>query len=127
MLIPPGSLRPGLSTDRVRDLAATLFAAEAAGVAAWCSETAAGYAGIRRQFGRPIGSFQAVKHLCATMACRAERAAVLAWDAARAEFRRESPLSGRSCVFVSAPTCHGCKRTRAEGLTAPSCPRRRTV
>ena len=74
----------GLQNARVRDLAATLFAAEAAGVAAWCCETAAGYAGIRRQFGRPIGSFQAVKHLCATMACRAERAAALAWDAARA-------------------------------------------
>jgi alkylation response protein AidB-like acyl-CoA dehydrogenase len=83
-VVPAECLRPGLDTQRVRDLAATLFAAEAAGVAAWCSSTAVGYAGIRRQFGHPIGSFQAIKHLCATMACRAERAAALAWDAARA-------------------------------------------
>ncbi len=82
--IPPENLLPGLRTDSVRALAATLYAAEAAGLAAWCSGTAADYAGTRRQFGRLIGEFQAVKHLCATMACRAERAAALAWDAARA-------------------------------------------
>src|SRR5690242_7733274 len=35
--VPPDQLLPGLTTERVRDLAATLFAAEAAGVAAWCS------------------------------------------------------------------------------------------
>ena len=101
--VPPGSLRPGLGTDRVRDLAATLFAAEAAGVAAWCSETAAGYAGIRRQFGRPIGSFQAVKHLCATMACRAERAAALAWDAARAadEAPDEHPFAAAAAAALA--------------------------
>jgi alkylation response protein AidB-like acyl-CoA dehydrogenase len=81
--VPAGQLITGLTGERVRDLAATLYAAEAAGVAAWCSATAADYARTRRQFGRVIAEFQAVKHLCATMACRAERAAALAWEAAR--------------------------------------------
>jgi alkylation response protein AidB-like acyl-CoA dehydrogenase len=80
----PAQVLTALSADTVRDLAAALSAVEAAAVADWCSRTAAEYAMVRQQFGRPIGSFQAVKHLCATMHCRAEIAAVLAWDAARA-------------------------------------------
>ncbi|MEV5598337.1 acyl-CoA dehydrogenase [Streptomyces sp. NPDC052496] len=68
----------------VRDLAATLFAAEACGTAEWALRTAAAHAAVREQFGRPIGQFQAVKHLCADMLVRVEQARALAWDAARA-------------------------------------------
>jgi 3-oxochol-4-en-24-oyl-CoA dehydrogenase len=68
--------------DRVADLAATLAAAEAAGVARWLLQTATDYAKVREQFGKPIGSFQAVKHMCAEMLLRSEQAAVAAADAA---------------------------------------------
>jgi 3-oxochol-4-en-24-oyl-CoA dehydrogenase len=69
---------------RVEDLTATVLAAEAAGVTRWSLEAAVAYAKVREQFGKPIGSFQAIKHLCAEMLCRAEQAEVAAADAARA-------------------------------------------
>jgi len=75
---------PGVDTALVRDLAATLAAAEAAGVAGWALRTAVEYAKVREQFGKPIGSFQAVKHLCAEMLCRTQLATAVAWDAAQA-------------------------------------------
>jgi alkylation response protein AidB-like acyl-CoA dehydrogenase len=71
-----------LPAGRVRQLARVLVAAEHAGGARWCLETATEYAKVRRQFGRPIGQFQAVKHRLADMAVRVEQLAALAWDAA---------------------------------------------
>jgi alkylation response protein AidB-like acyl-CoA dehydrogenase len=66
------------------DLAATVLAAEAAGVARWTLQTATEYAKVREQFGKPIGSFQAIKHMCAEMLLRSKQAGVAASDAARA-------------------------------------------
>ena len=72
------------SAQRFADLAATVFAAEAAGLARWTLQTATEYAKVREQFGKPIGSFQAIKHMCAEMLLRSEQASVAAADAARA-------------------------------------------
>ena len=75
---------PGRTTALVRRTAVTYAAAEAAGVARWCLGTAVEYAKVREQFGRPIGSFQAVKHLCAEMLETSEAVTAAAWDAAAA-------------------------------------------
>ncbi|MFB4309880.1 acyl-CoA dehydrogenase [Actinomadura sp. GTD37] len=74
----------GLTTGRVRDIAAALFGAEAAGLAGWLVGTAAEYAKVREQFGRPIGQFQGVKHKAARSLIALEQARAAAWDAARA-------------------------------------------
>ncbi|MBB4684884.1 acyl-CoA dehydrogenase [Amycolatopsis jiangsuensis] len=89
-----------LALSGVRDLAATLAIAEAAGVARWCLTTAVEYAKVREQFGHPIGSFQAVKHLCAEMLCRAEAAEALAWDGASAVESPQRALAVASAAAV---------------------------
>jgi alkylation response protein AidB-like acyl-CoA dehydrogenase len=69
---------------QVPALAAVVFGAEACGIADWAVSTAAEYAKVRYQFGRPIGQFQGVKHRCAWLLTQAEQAAAAVWDAARA-------------------------------------------
>jgi alkylation response protein AidB-like acyl-CoA dehydrogenase len=61
-----------------------LTSAEAVGGLAACTEMATAYAATREQFGRPIGSFQAVKHHCANMLVDTELAVAVTWDAGRA-------------------------------------------
>jgi alkylation response protein AidB-like acyl-CoA dehydrogenase len=67
--------------DVVEQLLVALWAAEAVGGMAWCVDTAADYAKVRVQFGRPIGQFQAVKHRCADLLLSLELARAAAWDA----------------------------------------------
>ncbi len=81
--VPASRLLASTTTARVREIAVVLMAAEAVGSSQWCVDTAAEYARDRRQFGRPIGQFQGVKHRCANMLARTELARAAVWDACR--------------------------------------------
>jgi len=69
---------------RLRDGAWVILAADMLGAAQAMLDKAVAYAKERRQFGRVIGSFQAVKHLCAEMAAELEPCRSLVWYAAHA-------------------------------------------
>ena len=79
----PATVLPG-ARGLLTGVARAVLAAEAAGVASETTEQAADYAKIRQQFGRPIATFQAVKHHCANMLVAAELATAAGWDAGRA-------------------------------------------
>jgi alkylation response protein AidB-like acyl-CoA dehydrogenase len=84
-------------------IARTLACACAAGGARATLEMATGYAKVREQFGRTIGSFQAVKHILADMLAESELAAAAAWDAARAahEQGQQAELSAAVAATVA--------------------------
>ena len=82
--VPDDARLDGVDGATIRALAVVPAAAEAAGIAGWCLDTAVAHAKVREQFGRPIGRFQAVKHACAEMLVQVEQARAAAWDAARA-------------------------------------------
>ncbi len=72
-----------------RRVVSVVSAAEAVGAMGACVDMAVAYAGVREQFGQPIGAFQAVKHQCADMLVETEMAAAATWDAARLSFDRD--------------------------------------
>ncbi|GAA3830024.1 acyl-CoA dehydrogenase [Sphaerisporangium flaviroseum] len=95
--VPGERVLDGLKSTDVRDLAAILLGAEAAGVASWCVRAAAEYAKVRVQFGRPIGQFQGIKHKAARMLVALEQARATVWDATRAtgdELRYAAAIAG---------------------------------
>jgi alkylation response protein AidB-like acyl-CoA dehydrogenase len=66
----PGAARAAL--DHALDVAAVALAAEQLGGAQRALDMAVAYAKVRQQFGRPIGSFQAIKHRCADLLLEVE-------------------------------------------------------
>jgi alkylation response protein AidB-like acyl-CoA dehydrogenase len=99
--------------ESVRELGAFACAAEQAGIAGRCLEIAVEYARTREQFGKPIGSFQAIKHQLAEHLARVEqmRAAV---NAAAVELAAGG--SAREIVSVVKAYCGDAGTAVAEGL-----------
>jgi alkylation response protein AidB-like acyl-CoA dehydrogenase len=79
---------------RALQVAAAALAAEQVGGAQRCLDMSVEYAKLRMQFGRPIGGFQAIKHMCADMLLEVESARSAAYYAAwaAAEDSDELPL-----------------------------------
>jgi len=94
--------------EHVRAIAAAALAAEQLGCAQAAMQMAVDYARLRHQFGRPIGSFQAVKHLCAEMLVDVEGATVAAFyalwagDADPGELPLAAEVAQAHCAEVAA-------------------------
>ena len=86
MEVPADPLPGGgaATTRRIVDAGRVMLAADILGAGTAMIEQAVAYAHTRVQFGRPIGSFQAVKHMCAEMAAALEPCRSLVWYAAHA-------------------------------------------
>ena len=96
-----GENTPGTAADRVVQAGRILLAADTLGACQKMLDDAVAYAKERKQFNRVIGSFQAVKHLCAEMAAELEPARALVWHAAYAMDTGDAEAPVMACLANS--------------------------
>lgn len=82
---PGDQISAAYDLDRAFDLGALATAAQLLGLGQWLLDTSVAYALQRRQYGREIGRYQAIKHLLADVATKLELARPLVHGAAVAE------------------------------------------
>jgi alkylation response protein AidB-like acyl-CoA dehydrogenase len=87
---------------RLLDLACVGIASDSLGGAWKAIEMAVGYAKMREQFGRKIGSFQAMKHIAAEMVAEVEPTRSLVWYAAYAFENRPPREASRAAAMAKA-------------------------
>jgi alkylation response protein AidB-like acyl-CoA dehydrogenase len=111
--IRPESAAP-LGTDPgVADAAAILLAAEQIGAAARCLEITVEYTKERQQFGRPIGSFQALKHRMADLYVAVQSARAVVYDAVE---QADDAPSATSAALARVAATEAFNTVAAEGI-----------
>jgi alkylation response protein AidB-like acyl-CoA dehydrogenase len=105
----------GAEVQRLLDQAAVLTCAESLGVAGRLLEMTVEYVKTRVQFGRPIGSFQAVKHKCATMAMLVHGSRAATYAAAMAA-DADLPDAGRAACAAKAFVADAVSKVGGEAL-----------
>jgi 3-oxochol-4-en-24-oyl-CoA dehydrogenase len=77
-------LLPGIDAERAACGVVGLVASTTAGIAQWCVEAVTAHLRTREQFGKVIGTFQALQHSAAMLLVNSELATAAGWDAVRA-------------------------------------------
>ncbi|OBF63215.1 acyl-CoA dehydrogenase [Mycobacterium sp. 852002-51971_SCH5477799-a] len=77
-------LLSGIDPERARCVVLGLVASMTAGIVQWCVQAVTAHLRIREQFGKVIGTFQALQHNAAMLLVNSELATAAAWDAVRA-------------------------------------------
>jgi alkylation response protein AidB-like acyl-CoA dehydrogenase len=109
-LKPNARLRGEYMLRRIIDIGSVAVAADSLGGAERALEMAVEYSKVREQFGKPIGSFQALKHAAAEIVSDLEPARALLWYAAYAlDSEREN--SSRAAAMAKARLCEVYSRT----------------
>lgn len=101
VLAAPGTAGVADALDRASEEAAVALAAVTVGACRSVFERTLDYAKVREQYGRPIGSFQALKHRLADMYLAVERAASLCWFAALT-IAEEDPRRAEAAAMAKA-------------------------
>jgi alkylation response protein AidB-like acyl-CoA dehydrogenase len=106
----------GAAVDRALDAGRIIASADILGSCDRALALSVAHALQREQFGRPIATFQAVKHLCAEMAAALEPARSLLWYAAHAwqEIPEEAALTATLCKAHLSEVGQGLVRTATE-------------
>ena len=102
-LVSKDKLLSGIDSDRARCIVVTLAACAAAATVRWSLTAATDYLRTREQFGKPIGTFQAMQHKAASLLVNTELAEAAAWDAVRAadDSLEQHELAAASAALIS--------------------------